>query len=111
MDFISSVTERLSRLHPFVWLLGAIGFGALLAIFVFGVSVGTTTNYAFLALFWGGHMFMHRSHALKGHGSESSHRSHNSPASTDQRRSSLVEQNEKDPLPEAQDPDYSMGCH
>ncbi len=71
MQPFSTISERLSRVPPFVKLLVLIGIVSLVAIFVFSVAVGTVTNYALLALFWGGHMFMHGSR--RGHGSHSSH--------------------------------------
>ncbi len=66
MEFLSPIIERLSRMPPFLWMLGAIGIGALVAIFVFSVSVGAVANYSLLAPFWGGHMFMHGSHVGMG---------------------------------------------
>lgn len=97
MDFLSSITDRLPRLHPFVWLLAAIVLAALVAVLAFGVSIGTATSYAFLVLFWGGHLFMHGSHHRH-------HRAHNSPALT-------LNENTSPKDPPVGQADHSMGCH
>ena len=107
MDFLSFITERLSRVHPFIWLLAAITFVALVAVFAFGVSIGTATSYAFLVLFWGGHLFMHGSH--RGHGSHNSHEEHDRQnASERPANMSIGGTNANDPKEHSS---HSGGCH
>ena len=107
MEFLSPIAERLLRIPPFLWMLGALGLTALIAIFVFSVSVGTVANYSLLVLFWGGHMFMHGSR--HGHGSHDSHQEQN-PQNASERTANKSSSgtNANDPKEHSS---HSGGCH
>ncbi len=66
MENNSPVEDRPLRIPPIVWFLGVGLVVALIAIFVFNVSINTVAYYGFFALMMGSHFFMHGSHG--GHG-------------------------------------------
>ena len=71
MQHYRSVTNRPVRIPPIVWFLGLGLAVALVAIFVFNVSVTTVGYYAFFAFFIGSHFFMHGSQGSHGgHGGQ-----------------------------------------
>lgn len=66
MESHPSVTDRPTRVSPVVWILGAGLVVALVAIFIFNISISTVAYYGFLAFMFGGHFFMHGSHGTHG---------------------------------------------
>lgn len=62
MEHNSPIDDRPFRIPPIVWVLGIGLVVALLAIFVFNVTVKTVVYYGFFALMMGSHFFMHGSH-------------------------------------------------
>lgn len=66
MESHPSVTDRPTRVSPVVWILGAGLVIALVAIFIFNISISTVAYYGFLAFMFGGHFFMHGSHGTHG---------------------------------------------
>jgi len=75
MESHPSVTDSPQgiRIPPIVWFLGLGLIAALVAIFVFNVTLNTVVSYGFIALMLGSHLFMHRSHG--GHGGHAGHQS------------------------------------
>lgn len=70
MESHPPVTNRPTRIPPFVWFLGVGLIVALAVIFIFNVAVSTVVYYGFFALMIGSHLFMHG-----GHGSHAGHQS------------------------------------
>lgn len=66
MESHPSITDRPTRVSPVVWTLGAGLVVALVAIFIFNISISTVAYYGFLAFMFGGHFFMHGSHGTHG---------------------------------------------
>lgn len=62
---ISDTTSQV-RIPTAVWVLLAAVVAALLAIFVFKVSVSTVVTYGFLSLMLLSHLFMHGGHGSHG---------------------------------------------
>ena len=71
MDQNSPMDGRLIRIPPIVWFMGAGLIVALLAIFVFNVTVTNVIYYGFLVLMMGSHFFMHGGHGGHRHASTS----------------------------------------
>lgn len=71
MESHPSVTDHPTRVSPIVWILGVGLVVALVAIFIFNISISTVAYYGFLAFMFGGHFFMHGSHGA--HGSHAGH--------------------------------------
>lgn len=71
MEQNSRVDDRPLRVSPIVWFLGAGLIIALIAIFVFNVSINTVAYYGFIALMFGGHLLMHGGYRGHQHGSPS----------------------------------------
>ena len=79
MEDYSPFDDRPLRIPPIVWILGAALVAALVAIFIFKVSVGNVIYYGAFLLMIGSHFFMHGSHG--GHGNSSGHQ-HDSMSNT-----------------------------
>ena len=79
MESHPSVTDHPTRVSPIVWILGAGLVVALVAIFIFNVSISTVAYYGFLTFMLGGHFFMHGSH-----GNHAGHNQSNVEASKDE---------------------------
>ncbi len=71
MEQNANISQRLMKISPVVWFLGAVLVISLIANFFFNVAVGTVAYYGFLAFMVGGHFFMHGSHG--SHGSSTGH--------------------------------------
>ena len=71
MEHNPPTTDQPVPIPPVVWLLGLGLIVALVAIFGFGVPLGTVGYYALIAFFVGSHFFMHGSHGA--HGGHSGH--------------------------------------
>ncbi|HLE29876.1 MAG TPA: hypothetical protein VI793_17250 [Anaerolineales bacterium] len=71
MEHNHPATDRPVRIPPVIWILGFGLVVALAAIFVFNVPLSTVGYYALIALFLGGHFFMHGAHG--GHGGHAGH--------------------------------------
>jgi len=67
MEFVPTISGRLSRIPRLVWIGALIGVVALIAIFGFNFAAGTVVSYAFFALLCGSHLFMHGSHGGQQH--------------------------------------------